>query len=117
MKEEARRWKSSREGGVDKIRIAKFKDSLGDEQCNRGRRCRDKDVTELNNMMHNDGNNEGQHEPESLDAHMVNQRSRRSRGGKATMDLASFQSGGYWDDTKGGRLEPKLVLAARSEEL
>ena len=52
-----------------------------------------------------------------LTPQLVTRTSRRSPGGKACQDLLSFQGGGYWDDAKGGWLDPKMVLAGRREEM
>ena len=52
-----------------------------------------------------------------LTSQIVSKPSRKSPGGKDAADLCSLQGGSYWDDAKGGWLDPKLVKAARSEEM
>ena len=44
-------------------------------------------------------------------------RSRQNGGTKLCGDLLSLQAGGYWDDAKGGWLNPDVVKAACTEEM
>ena len=48
----------------------------------------------------------------------LKKRSRRSEGGLIVQELNSIREGGkYWDDAKGGWLDPVLVRKAREEEM
>ena len=44
-------------------------------------------------------------------------RSRRSEGGQIVQELNSIREGKYWDDVKGGWLDPVLIRKAREEEM
>ena len=41
----------------------------------------------------------------------------RSEGGQIGQELSSIREGKYWDDAKGGWLDPILVRKAREEEM
>ena len=43
--------------------------------------------------------------------------SRKNESGRLCEDLMSLQRGGYWDDAKGGWLDPRLVTEGREEEM
>ena len=44
-------------------------------------------------------------------------RSRRSEGGQIVQELNSIREGKFWDDVKGGWLDPVLIGKAREEEM
>ena len=73
----------------------------------------------LQDLLHSDPAPRGER-PQDLTAHLIRARrarSRRSPGGKIVEDLASLQKGHYWDDARGGWLDPELVVRARREEM
>ena len=58
-----------------------------------------------------------QAKPVDLTLHILKKRSRRSEGGQIVQELNSIREGKYWDDAKGGWLDPVLVREAREEEM
>ena len=54
--------------------------------------------------------------PFDLTPQILKKRSRRSEGGQIVQELNSIREGKYWDDAKGGSLDPILVRKAREEE-
>ena len=52
-----------------------------------------------------------------LPPQILKKRSRRSEGGQIVQELNSICEGKYWDDAKGGWLDPVLVRKAREEEM
>ena len=58
-----------------------------------------------------------QAKPVDLTHHILKKRSRRSEGGQIVQELNSIREGKYWDDAKGGWLDPVLVRTAREEEM
>ena len=52
-----------------------------------------------------------------LTPQILKKRSRRSEGGQILQELNSIREGKYWDDAKGGWLDPVLVRKAREEEM
>ena len=77
---------------------------------------RDCQMNALSSLIHH-GNPKDLQRPVDLTAQTVDRHSRRSPGGKVCADLASFQSGGYWDNARGGWLDSELVAIARSDEM
>ena len=55
--------------------------------------------------------------PFDLTHQILKKRSRRSEGGQIVQELNSIREGKYWDDAKGGWLDPVLVRKAREEEM
>ena len=55
--------------------------------------------------------------PFDLTLQILKKRSRRSEGGQILQELNSIREGKYWDDAKGGWLDPVLVHKAREEEM
>ena len=55
--------------------------------------------------------------PFDLTPQILKKRSRRSEGGQILQELNSILEGKYWDDAKGGWLDPVLVRQAREEEM
>ena len=55
--------------------------------------------------------------PFDLIPQILKKRSRRSEGGQIVQELNSIREGKYWDDAKGGWLDPVLVRKAREEEM
>ena len=55
--------------------------------------------------------------PLDLTPQILKKRSRRSEGGQIVQELNSIREGKYWDDAKGGWLDPVLVRKAREEEM
>ena len=55
--------------------------------------------------------------PLDLTPQILKKRSRRSEGGQNLQELNSIREGKYWDDAKGGWLDPVLVRKAREEEM
>ena len=52
-----------------------------------------------------------------LTPQILKKRSRRSEGGQIVQELNSIREGKYWDDAKGGWLDPVMVRKAREEEM
>ena len=55
--------------------------------------------------------------PFDLTLQILKKRSGRSEGGQILQELNSIREGKYWDDAKGGWLDPVLVRKAREEEM
>ena len=55
--------------------------------------------------------------PFDLTPQMLKRRSRRSEGGQIVQGRNSIREGMYWDDVKGGWLDPIFVRKAREEEM
>ena len=55
--------------------------------------------------------------PFDLTSRILKRRNRRSEGGQIVQELNSIREGKYWDDAKGGWLNPILVRKAREEEM
>ena len=55
--------------------------------------------------------------PLDLTPQILKRRSRRSEGGQIVQELNSIREGKYWDDVKGGWLDPVLIRKAREEEM
>ena len=55
--------------------------------------------------------------PFDLTPQILKKRSRRSEGGQIVQELNSIREGKYWDDAKGGWLDPVLARKAREEEM
>ena len=52
-----------------------------------------------------------------LTSQILKRRSRRSEGGQIVQELNSIREGKYWDDAKGGWVDPILLRKAREEEM
>ena len=53
--------------------------------------------------------------PFDMTPQILKKRSRRSEGGQIVQEVNSTRVGKYWDDVKGGWLDPVLIRKAREE--
>ena len=97
-----------------KVEGANRRENLDSEICE-GLRQKVGDPDHASSMMHTASGTQAR--PIDLTPQVLKKRSRRSEGGQIVQELNSIREGKYWDDAKGGWLDPVLVRRAREEEM
>ena len=97
-----------------KVEGTNRRESLDSEICE-GLRQQVGDADHASSTMHIASGT--QVKPLDLTPQILKKRSRRSEGGQIVQELNSIREGKYWDDAKGGWLDPVLVRKAREEEM
>ena len=97
-----------------RVEGSKSRENLDSEICE-GLRQQVDDAGHTSAMMHLPSGTQAR--PVDLTPHILKKRSRRSEGGQIVQELNSIREGKYWDDAKGGWLDPVLVRKAREEEM
>ena len=97
-----------------RVEGSKTRENLDSEICE-GLRQQVDDAGHTSAMMHLPSGTQAR--PVDLTPHILKKRSRRSEGGQIVQELNSIREGKYWDDAKGGWLDPVLVRKAREEEM
>ena len=97
-----------------RVEGSKRREDLDSEICE-GLRQQVDDAGDTSSTMHIASGT--QVRPFDLTPQILKKRSRRSEGGQIVQELNSIREGKYWDDAKGGWLDPVLVRKAREEEM
>ena len=97
-----------------RVEGSKSRENLDSEICE-GLRQQVDDAGHTSAMMHLPSGTQAR--PVDLTLHILKKRSRRSEGGQIVQELNSIRERTFWDDSKGGWLDPVLVRKAREEEM
>ena len=97
-----------------RVEGSKSRENLDSEICE-GLRQQVGDVGHTSIMLHLASGR--QTSPVDLTPQQLKRRSRRSEGGQIVQELNSIREGKYWDDVKGGWLDPVLIRKTREEEM